>query len=122
VDTEMCCAELSLDALMAARGPEPLYKPLPRFPAVTRDIAVVCPEAVTVGQLEECIRRGARGLLKDVSLFDIYRGPGILPGMKSVAFNLTLRSDERSLTAEDADADVRSILETLRTELGAVLR
>ena len=56
-----------------------------------------------------------------MTLFDIYRGPGIAPGMKSVAFNLTLRSDERSLTAEDADADVRSILEALRDELGAVL-
>ncbi len=122
VDTELYCAELSLDALMAARGAEPEYTPLPRFPAVTRDIAVVCREEVTVGALEDCIRRGARGLLKDAALFDIYRGPGIAPGLKSVAFNLTLRSDERSLTAEDADADVAAILETLRAELGAVLR
>jgi len=122
MDTELYCAELSMDALMAAQGPEPLYTPLPRFPAVTRDIAVVCAEEVTVGALEDCIRRGARGLLKDVALFDIYRGPGIAPGMKSVAFNLTLRSDERSLTAEDADADVAAILEALRTELGAVRR
>ncbi len=122
VDTELFCAELSLEALMAVRGADPEYTPLPKFPAVTRDIAVVCPETVTVGALAECIRRGARGLLKDVTLFDIYRGPGIAPGMKSVAFNLTLRSDERSLTAEDADADVAAILEALRTELGAVRR
>ena len=122
VDTELYCAELSLDALMAARGAEPEYTPLPRFPAVARDIAVVCREEVTVGALEDCIRRGARGLLKDVSLFDIYRGPGIAPGMKSVAFNLVLRSDERSLTAEDADADVAAILEALRDQLGAVRR
>ena len=107
---------------MAVRGAEPEYVPLPKFPAVTRDIAVVCAEGVTVGALEDCIRRGAKGLLKDVALFDIYRGAGIAQGMKSVAFNLTLRSDERSLTAEDADADVRSILEALRDELGAVLR
>ena len=107
---------------MAVRGAEPEYTPLPKFPAVARDIAVVCAEGVTVGALEDCIRRGAKGLLKDVALFDIYRGPGIAQGMKSVAFNLTLRSDERSLTAEDADADVRAILEALRDELGAVLR
>jgi len=122
VDVELYTAELSLDAMMAVRGAEPEYTPLPKFPAVTRDIAVVCAEEVTVGALEDCIRRGAKGLLKDVALFDIYRGPGILPGMKSVAFNLTLRSDERSLTAEDADADVNAILEALRSELGAVLR
>ncbi len=122
VDTELYAAELSLDQLMAVRGAEPEYVPLPKFPAVTRDIAVVCAEGVTVGALEDCIRRGAKGLLKDVALFDIYRGAGIAQGMKSVAFNLTLRSDERSLTAEDADADVRSILEALRDELGAVLR
>ncbi|MBE6989609.1 MAG: phenylalanine--tRNA ligase subunit beta [Ruminococcaceae bacterium] len=121
-DTELYAAELSLRALMDARGPEPTYTPLPRFPAVMRDIAVVCDEGVTVGALTDCIRRSARGLLKDAALFDVYRGPGIAPGKKSVAFNLTLRSDERSLTAEDADADVAAILEALRRELGAVLR
>ena len=96
--------------------------PLPKFPAVTRDIAVVCDRAVTVGALEDCIRRGAKGLLKDVSLFDIYTGSGIPEGKKSVAFNLTLRSDDRSLTAQEADEDVKSILETLKAELNAVLR
>ena len=68
------------------------------------------------------IRRGAKGLLKDVSLFDIYTGSGIPEGKKSVAFNLTLRSDDRSLTAQEADEDVKSILETLKAELNAVLR
>ena len=122
VDTELFCAELSLAALMNVQGAEPTYVPLPRFPAVARDIAVVCDESVTVGQLTDCIRRNARGLLKDAALFDIYRGPGIAPGKKSVAFNLTLRSDDRSLTSEDADADVAAILEGLRQELGAILR
>jgi phenylalanyl-tRNA synthetase beta chain len=122
VDTELYCAELSLAALMSVQGAEPTYMPLPRFPAVMRDIAVVCDESVTVGQLTDCIRRNARGLLKDAALFDIYRGPGIAPGKKSVAFNLTLRSDDRSLTSEDADADVAVILEALRRELGANLR
>jgi len=122
VDSEFYCAELSFDALMSARGADPEYVPLPKFPAVTRDIAVVCDEAVTVGALEDCIRRGAKGLLKDVSLFDIYRGKGVDAGKKSVAFNLTLRSDDRSLTAQEADEDVRNILELLKDELSAVLR
>ena len=64
----------------------------------------------------------AKGLLKEVELFDIYTGAGIAPGKKSVAFNLTLRADDRSLTAEEADADVKSILTALEQECGAVLR
>ena len=122
VDAEFYCAELDFDQLMCGQGPDPQYVPLPKFPAVTRDIAVVCGEAVTVGALEDCIRRGAKGLLKEVTLFDIYRGKGVAEGKKSVAFNLVLRADDRSLTAEEADADVKAILETLEKELGAVLR
>ena len=122
VDAEFYCAELSFDALFAARGEDAVYQPLPKFPAVTRDIAVVCDKAVTVGALEDCIRRGAKGLLKEVVLFDIYTGTGIPEGKKSVAFNLTLRADDRSLTAEEADADVKSILDLLASELNAVLR
>ena len=122
VDTGLYCAELSVEALLAARGAGPEYVPLLKFPAVTRDIAVVCDESVTVGALEAAIRRGAKGLLKGVSLFDIYRGRNIGEGKKSVAFNLTLRADDRSLTSEEADEDVKSILETLEKDCGAVLR
>ncbi len=122
VDAEFYCAELDFTQLLHAKGPDPEYVPLPKFPSVTRDIAVVCDEAVTVSALEEAIRKGAKGLLKEVTLFDIYQGKGIPEGKKSVAFNLVLRSDDRSLTSEEADADVKSILETLEKELGAVLR
>ena len=122
VDAELYAAELRFDALYENKGSKPLYQPLPKFPAVTRDIAVVCDAAVTVGELEDAIRKGAKGLLKDAALFDIYTGTGIAPGKKSVAFNLTLRSDDRSLTAEEADADVKSILTALEQECGAVLR
>ncbi|MEQ2620571.1 phenylalanine--tRNA ligase subunit beta [Hominicoprocola fusiformis] len=122
MDTEVYTAELSFDAMYEKRSDIPVYQPLPKFPAVTRDIAVVCDEAVTVGALEESIRRGAKGLLKDVSLFDIYRGPGVAIGKKSVAFNLVLRADDRSLTGEEADEDVQSILAALKADHNAVLR
>ena len=122
MDTEVYTAELSFDAMYEKRGDIPVYQPLPKFPAVTRDIAVVCDEAVTVGALEESICRGAKGLLKDVSLFDIYRGPGVAGGKKSVAFNLVLRADDRSLTGEEADEDVQSILAALKADHDAVLR
>ena len=72
--------------------------------------------------MEKAIKEGAKGLLKSVALFDIYRGPGIPLGKKSVAFSLVLRADDRSLTGEEADADVKSILEALKEKCGAVLR
>ena len=122
VDAELYCAELSFDELMLARGADAEYTPLPKFPAVTRDIAVVCEEAVTVGALEACIRKGAGKLLKEVALFDIYRGKGVDEGKKSVAFNLAFRADDRSLTSEEADNDVKAILDALKNELNAVLR
>ena len=122
VDGAFYCAELSFDALMAARGADPQYVPLPRFPSVSRDIAVVCDKAVTVGKLEAAIRKGAKGLLKEVTLFDVYEGVGVPEGKKSVAFNLVLRADDRSLTAAEADEDLQSILKTLETDCAAVLR
>ena len=122
VDCELYAAELSFDALYAHAGGKPVYQPLPKFPAVTRDIAVVCDQSIPVADLEDCIRRGARGLLKSVTLFDIYTGVGIPAEKKSVAFNLELRSDEHNLTAEEANEDVNHILALLQSELGAVLR
>ena len=122
VDAELYCAELDFEQLMLSKGADPEYVALPKFPAVTRDIAVVCEEAVTVGALESAIKKGAKILLKDVTLFDIYRGKGVDEGKKSVAFNLTLRADDRSLTGEEADAEVKRVLAALEKECGAVLR
>ena len=122
VDTELYCAELSFDALFGARGSDPEYQPLPKFPAVTRDIAVLVDNAATVGALEGCILGAAKGLLKEVKLFDIYKGANLPEGKKSVAFNLVLRADDRSLTAQEADDEVKAVLEALEKEFGAALR
>ncbi|MCI8808890.1 MAG: phenylalanine--tRNA ligase subunit beta [Oscillibacter sp.] len=122
VDCPLYAAELSFDALYQSMGPQPQYQPLPRFPAVTRDIALVCSKSIPAGTLEDCIRRGAKGLLRHVELFDVYTGKGIPEDKKSVAFSLELRADDRSLTAQEADEDVKGILELLKTELGAALR
>ena len=122
VDTELYCAELRFDALLAAMGPDPEYVPLPKFPAVTRDIAVLVDASVPVGALEGTISDAAAGLLREVSLFDIYTGENLPAGKKSVAFNLVLRADDRSLTAQEADDEVGIILARLEQEHGAVLR
>ncbi len=122
IETEVYAAELSFEALYEVRGGKPEYQPLPKFPAATRDIAVVCAENVTVGALESCIRSAAGALLREVSLFDIYRGAGIPGGSKSVAFSLVLRADDRSLTSDEADGIMKRIVDSLGAKLDAHLR
>ena len=80
IDGEIFAAELNFTALLSLQLPEKTYTPLPKYPAVTRDIAVVCDEAVTVAALSDCIRAAGGKLLRSVELFDIYRGKGIASG------------------------------------------
>lgn len=122
MDCPVYAAQLDFAAVLAARAPEALYRPLPRYPSVTRDIAVVCDAAIPVAVLEDCISRGASGLVKGIELFDIYTGSPIPEGKKSAAFSLTLRADNRTLTDKEADEDVKAILALMNSELGTVLR
>jgi len=122
VDEELYCAELSFDELLLAQGPSPVYTPLPRFPAISRDLALVCGEEVPVAKLEACIVRAAGGLLKKITLFDVYRGKGVPAGKKSAAFSLEFRADDRTLSDEDAAPALARVLKALEDELGAVLR
>ena len=122
IDGEIFAAELNFTALLSLQLPEKTYTPLPKYPAVTRDIAVVCDEAVTVAALSDCIRAAGGKLLRSVELFDIYRGKGIASGSKSAAFRLTLRADDRTLTDADSDGVVSAVLAALEKELNAKLR
>ena len=122
IDGEIFAAELNFTALLSLQLPEKTYTPLPKYPAVTRDIAVVCDEAVTVAALTDCIRAAGGRLLRSVELFDIYRGKGIASGSKSAAFRLTLRADDRTLTDADSDGVVSAVLAALEKELNAKLR
>ena len=122
IDAEIYAAELDFTALSALELPEKTYVPLPKYPAVSRDIAVVCDEALTVAALESCIRKAGGKLLRQVRLFDIYRGKGIAEGKKSLAFSLTLRADDRTLTDADSDGVISAVLSRLDAELGAKLR
>ena len=114
IDGEIFAAELNFTALLSLQLPEKTYTPLPKYPAVTRDIAVVCDEAVTVAALSDCIRAAGGKLLRSVELFDIYRGKGIASGSKSAAFRLTLRADDRTLTDADSDGVVSAVLAALK--------
>lgn len=122
VDADLYCAELQFDSLFCNQGGTPQYVPLPKFPAMTRDIAVLVDKEITVGMLESCILASSKGLLRSLSLFDIYIGDRLPEGKKSVAFSLILRADDRSLTALEADAEITAILDGLNQKLNAVLR
>jgi phenylalanyl-tRNA synthetase beta chain len=122
VDAEIYCAELKFDALNETMGALPVYKPLPRFPSVTRDIAVVCKADITVGDMIDCILSSGGQYLKDCAVFDVYTGSHVMTGMKSVAFSLTMRSDDQTLTDDHAEETVAKVLKALGETLGAVMR
>ena len=122
IDADIYAAELDFTALSNLLAPASTYVPLPKYPAVSRDIAVVCDEALTVAELTACIQKAGGKLLREVRLFDIYRGKGIEDGKKSTAFSLTLRADDRTLTDADSDGVISAVLKALESELGAKLR
>ncbi len=122
VDTAFYCAQISFDQLFRLQGGTPVFQPLPRFPAVSRDIAVLCDRGLPVGDMLESIRESAGALLADCRVFDVYTGHHIAEGKKSVAFSLTMRAEDRTLTDEDAETTVGQVLSALRERFGAEMR
>ena len=119
--TRAYAASIALDALLHAFAQPTVYKPLPKYPAMARDLAFVCPKELTVQQLQKVIAKSMGKLLEHIALFDIYEGAQIPNGMKSVAFALRLRSAERTLTDEETDNAIAKALKALR-EMGIELR
>ncbi|MBQ9039127.1 MAG: phenylalanine--tRNA ligase subunit beta [Clostridia bacterium] len=115
-------AEVDLDALRPLEKDFYGIKPLPKFPAVSRDIAVVVDEAVGAGTMMDAIRAAAGKLLEDAKLFDIYRGEKLGAQRKSVAFAITLRAPDRTLTDEEINAAMEKVLKALSEKFGAELR
>ena len=122
IDNEVYCAEINFTRLADFCLPDATYIPLPKYPSVTRDLAIVCDEAVTVAQVEDVINASAGKLLKSVRLFDIYRGVGIPEGKKSMAFSMELRADDRTLTDTDSEQVMTRTLAALDKKLGASRR
>ena len=122
LDCEVYCAEIDFTKAFSMMLPEPTFTPLPKYPAVTRDLALVCDEAVTIAELEHVIENAGGKLLRSIKLFDIYRGKGIDEGKKSVAFSLELRADDRTLTDADSEGVVSKVLSALAEKLNARLR
>ena len=120
--TPVYAAELDFDAIFEHCDTVIEYKPLPKFPASTRDFSFVCDEELEVGKLSALIARAGGKLVENVELFDIYRGAQLGEGKKSVSFRVTLRASDRTLTVEEADKVSSKILSSLEHQLGLTLR
>ncbi len=114
-------AKINVTELLEMATAIKTFKPLPKFPATTRDLAIVCDEALPVAQLEKAIKKAVGSILETVTLFDVYQGKQIAEGKKSVAYAISMRSHEGTLTDEQADAAVKRVLKELAA-LGAELR
>jgi phenylalanyl-tRNA synthetase beta chain len=122
MDIRCFVAELNLDLLMKNANTDKKYKALPKFPAVTRDIALLVDDEVLVQEIEETIKKQGGGILESVKLFDIYKGKQIPDGKKSVAYAIVYRNLEKTLTDNEVNKVHDKILRSLEHKLGAELR
>lgn len=120
IEQRVYVAEIKLDVLLSIEKRKTTYKPLPKFPAVERDFAMLCDIDIPVGTLEKAISSGAGRLLEKIELFDVYTGSQIPEGKKSVAYSVWLRSNDSTLTEaqiEEVNAKIIKKLESVGAEL-----
>ncbi len=122
INAKCYCCELAFDQVVKNANTERFYKPLPKYPAITRDIALLVKEEVYVAEMESIIKETGGKLLESVELFDVYRGKQVLPGRKSAAFTLTYRAADRTLTDEEVVKAHQKVLNALKEKLDAGLR
>lgn len=122
IGTRCYAAELMFNTVTELANLEKVFSPLPKYPATSRDIALLVDEDVAVGDIENVIREAGTEILREVKLFDIYRGKQVEEGKKSVAFNLTYRHNDRTLTEEDVAAAHGQVLQAVKEKMDAVLR
>ena len=121
IGTRTYVAKLLIDEMQPLAQTEITYQPLPKFPAITRDLSLVCADEVPVGDLQAAMKNAVGNILEQITLFDVYKGEQIAAGMKSVSFSIRMRSHEGTLTDEQADAAMKRVLKALK-ERGATLR
>lgn len=122
IDEKCYIAELNLDVLLKNANIEKKYSPLPKFPAVERDMALLVDDEVLVQDIENIIRNKGGKILENVKLFDIYKGSQIPKGKKSVAYSIVYRMPNRTLTDSEVSKVHNKIVRTLENNLGAELR
>ncbi|MBQ9375133.1 MAG: phenylalanine--tRNA ligase subunit beta [Ruminococcus sp.] len=121
IGTRAYAAKINIPELMAKANVEKKYTPLPKFPATTRDISVVCDDSIPVAQIEKAIKKAVGKILEKITLFDVYKGKQIEEGKKSVSYSISMRSHEGTLTDEQADKAMEKALKAL-SEMDITLR
>lgn len=121
INTRVYVGKLKLRKLFAMMDTQRSYIPMPKFPASTRDLALLCDDALPVMTMEKAIKAAAGKILEKIELFDVYKGSQIAEGKKSVAFNISMRASDRTLTDEEVNGAMSKILKALE-ELGAQIR
>lgn len=114
-------AKLNIPEMLEHAATEISYQPLPKYPATTRDLSLVCDDEIPVAQLEQAIRKAVGNILEKVTLFDVYKGQQIAQGKKSVSYSVSMRSHDGTLTDEQADGVMKRVLKALKA-MGAELR
>ncbi|MBQ8994819.1 MAG: phenylalanine--tRNA ligase subunit beta, partial [Oscillospiraceae bacterium] len=121
IKEKVTVAQISVEALYAVKGDTKRFTPLPKFPALTRDLAIVVDKATPSEEVENHIKTACGDILESISVFDVYTGDKIEQGKKSIAYSLKLRHSDRTLKDEEADSAIKAALDSLKT-IGAVLR
>ena len=115
-------AELNLDLLLARRNPARSFKPLPQFPSIRRDVAMLVPEATTHDAVLQIVKQTKPANLEAVELFDVFRGKNVLEGQKSLAYAFTYRAVDKTLTDAEVNAAHTKIVEVFKAQLKAMVR
>ena len=121
IGTKTYVAKLNIPEMMSLADEMITYQPLPKFPATTRDLSLICDDEIPVAALEKAIKGAVGKILEKVTLFDVYKGQQIEAGKKSVSYSISMRSHDGTLTDEQADGAMKRVLKALK-ELGAELR
>lgn len=113
--------KINISELMDKCEPQKTYKPLPKFPATTRDLSLICDDEIPVAKIEKTIKKAVGNILEKISLFDVYKGKQIEEGKKSVSYSISMRSHDGTLTDEQADKAMEKALKALK-EINVSLR
>ncbi len=122
MSNEVYVAELDFDALISAANTEKTYRKLPKFPSTQRDLALIADDSILAAQIEEIIKKKSGNIFESLTLFDVYKGKQVEEGKKSMAYSVVFRTEEKTLTDEDVNPVIESILSELSKKLGVTLR
>lgn len=122
ISTKAYVGVIEVEKLISNAKEGAQYKALPRYPAMTRDIAMLVKDEVLVKEIEDIIKQKGGEILEDIKLFDVYKGKQVPEGMKSVAYSITFRAEDRTLVDEEVNKVMEKVLQGLKTGLDAQLR